>query len=474
MHTSQSIARNSIVYTGALVVQRIASTIYFWYYSNNLPGGAGDLGRLQFVLSYATLFFIIGDLGLYLVFVREASRDPKQASRYLETSLAIKIPLFVIAGLITLAGAWNFHREDVYLIALSYAWVALDSIALFLYGALRAFQKLIYESAGVIIAQSITVVIGVVSIKLSGDIRHLLYALIFATVVNIAFVLFILYKKFHIRLSIHYNPKIGKLLLKSIPAFAAVAIVVKILNTIDVVLLRQLSSDYRAVGFYSIPLKIVTALSLTIPTAFMGAIYPSLSHLHGKSDEGIKTVFRYAVEYLLIISVPISVGFFALGDELINALFRDEYTSAIIPSKIILLSLPFIFLSFPTGNLLNATNRQKYTALSRVFGAITLIGLNVLFIPRFALMGAAYAFLATYIVILVFDIYFARAYAAPIFSIFFRQTLKVVVSSGIMYGSILLLSSYAPWYFLIILGCVVYFVALFLLHGINVKFLRHL
>ena len=474
MHTARSITRNSIFFTGALVIQRIISSVYFWYYSNNLPGGAEDLGRLQFVLSYATLFFIIGDLGLYLVFVREASKKPVEAMRYINAAFAIKIPLFIIAGIATIGSARIFHANTSGLITLAFIWVVLDNIALFLYGALRALQKLQYESIGVLISQLVTVLIGVVSIQLSGDIRFLIYALLVATIINIAFVSFVLLKKFRLRIYPCYDSATVKFLLKSIPSFAAVAIVVKILNTIDIVLLRQFSADYRAVGLYSVPLKIVTALSLTLPTALMGAIYPAFSHLHEKSEEGLRTIFRYTFEYLLAISIPLSVGFFALGDEILRALFRDEYSPAIIPSKIILFSLPFIFLAFPTGNLLNAINRQKRTAISRAFGIIALIGLDIFLIPSFGVVGAAVALLATHILIFASDAYFIRERIAVIGGALARHAAKVILSSIIMYAALEFLSPYAQWYFLILLGCVVYFVALFIFRGINLKFLRHL
>ena len=58
MHNSRQIASNSIIYTLALAIQKILSTLYFWYYSNNLPGGAQDMGRFNFVLSFVTLFLI--------------------------------------------------------------------------------------------------------------------------------------------------------------------------------------------------------------------------------------------------------------------------------------------------------------------------------------------------------------------------------------------------------------------------------
>ena len=246
------------------------------------------------------------------------------------------------------------------------------------------------------------------------------------------------------------------------------------MNSVDVVLVQKLTGNYGDVGLYSIPLKLITALSLTLPTALMGAIYPAFSHLYGKSEEALRMVFKNAADYLLIIAVPISFGFLALGDEFIGALWNQTYTDAILPAKIMLFSLPFIFLAFPTGNLLNATGGQKFTALSRGFGVATLVITDILLINRFQIIGAAMGLLAAHFVILICDVYFARKRILPLMADLAAQFSKILLSAVLMFIFLQTLSPFIPWYALAVLGGALYFAILFAIRGMNTKFLKHI
>jgi O-antigen/teichoic acid export membrane protein len=474
MHTAKQITKNSFFFTGALIGQKVLSTLYFWFYSNHLQGGAVDVGRFQFALSFVTLFFILGDLGLYLVFLRESSKAPDKANAYFNTLIAIKAPLMLIAGFVVLIAAHLYHQADFSLILLGLLWIALDNITMLLYAIPRSRQVILYESIGVMGAQVVTAAVGVASLYIFGDVKYLLIALIAGTALNGIFAASVVVFKYRFTIRPRFDKKIALMFLKAIPAFAIAGILVKVMNSIDVVLVQKFTGNYADVGLYSIPLKLITALSLTLPTALMGAIYPAFSHLYGKSEEALRMVFKNAVDYLLIIAVPISFGFLALGDEFIGALWNQTYTGAILPAKIMLFSLPFIFLSFPTGNLLNATGQQKFTALSRGFGVVTLVIADSLLISRLHVIGAAIGLLCAHFVILSCDVYFSRKRVLPFMAHLFAQFSKILLSAVAMFIFLQALSPFVRWYALAVLGGGLYFAILFAVGGLNIKFLKHI
>lgn len=471
-HSVKRITKNSFLYTVALIIQKALSTVYFWYYSTHLPGGAADVGRLQFALSFVTLFFILGDLGLYLVFLRESSKNPEKTNSYLNTIAAIKIPLFIFASILVSIGGFFLHRDDFLLIVYGLIWIILDNATAYLYAVLRARQTLMYESFSVIGTQFLVAVFGVTALILSGSISYLILALIVGTAINFFFVLALVVYKYKLKIRIKYDPVIGAIIWKSVPAFAVAGIVVKALNSIDIVLLQKLTSSYELVGFYSIPLKLVNAVSLTVPTALMGAIYPAFSHLYGKSEDGLRMIFKNTLDYLMIISVPIAVGFLPLGDEFIHALWKTSYDGAINPAKLMLFSLPFIFLAFPTGNLLNAIGRQAATAMSRVFGLIALIVLDVILIPMYGIAGAAAALILTHCIILACDLFYLRGIVAQIGKHIVLQIVKVIASALFMYAVIYAMKDMFAWYALAAIGAVAYFFSLILMRGINLRIIK--
>lgn len=475
MHSTKRIAFNSLFYTGALIIQKILSTLYFWYYSNNLPGGAQDVGRFNFVLSFVTLFFIIGDLGLYLVFLRESSKSPNNANKYLNTLLTIKLPLMALAVLVILGLSHFYLTDNFLLLVLALIWILLDSLTALFYAVLRSRQNLKYESIAVIIYQFIVISIGVVAIKLSGDIIYLILALIIGTGLNLIFAASIVIFKLKFKIRLVYDAPIVKFFLKTLPAFTIAGILVKILNSLDTVLIKQLTDDFRAVAFYTIPLKIITVLSLTLPTALMGAMYPAFSNLSAQKSPALNKIWEKSIEYLLIISLPIGFGFLALGQNMISALWKQEYLAAVLPGKIMLFALPFIFIAFPTGSLLNAVDRQKCTAFSRGLGVAALLLLSIILIPKFYLIGAAIAMLCTHIVIVFSDIYFLRERFLLIMPALSKNLLRILFASGVMFAIINVLMAYLPWYSLILIGGGVYLGALWMIGGLNIKLItKHL
>jgi O-antigen/teichoic acid export membrane protein len=473
IHTPRRLITNSFIYTAALVLQRLIAAVYFWYYSNHLPGGAADLGRVQFVLSFVALFFIIGDLGLYQIFLRETSRSPEKTNQYLNTLLTLKLPLISLASLIILVITILQFPQDLSLIIVALIWIIFDNLNILFYGILRSRQMMQYESAALVVYQLVVMTIGIVAIKLSGSVFYIILSLAVGTLLNFIFVFNLLIFKLRIKIKLKYDKVIVSYFVKVLPAFAATGILVKILNSIDTVILRNLTSNHL-VGLYSIPLKLITVLSLTVPAALMAVLYPAFSNLYHQSQELLAKAFRKSVEYLLIISIPISFGFLALGDEIIRGLWRSDYLAALPAAKIMLFSVPFLFLAFPTGNLLNAVDRQKWTTLSRLIGVLTLVSSELILIPQFRLLGAAFALLITQTVIFGYDFYFVTKVIKDrvVYLLLFKTMLKVLLSSLVMFLLLQILSTLLPWYVLILAGVVVYLAVLTVVKGVDFAFLR--
>ena len=91
---------------------------------------------------------------------------------------------------------------------------------------------------------------------------------------------------------------------------------------------------------------------------------------------------------MIIISLPISLGIIALADKII-LIFKSDYAAAILPLRIIMAALLFIFLNFPVGALLNACDRQAINTRNMGLALLASVGLNIILIPRLAAAGAA-------------------------------------------------------------------------------------
>jgi len=118
------------------------------------------------------------------------------------------------------------------------------------------------------------------------------------------------------------------------------------------------------------------------------------------------------------------------GDFIFKILFTKIYYEAWAITPILCLGPVIMVLWWITGI---GTSIKKKTYLSTIgifLAAVTNIILNFLFVPKYYLMGAAIATLISYIVMVIFAIFFIR----PLFNVDFNEK-RFIITSVILFSS---------------------------------------
>ncbi|RJR32172.1 flippase [Candidatus Parcubacteria bacterium] len=467
----EKIAKNTTWLTASLILQKTLSFFYFWFISNNLF--PSDLGKYVFALSFTTLFSIFIDLGLSQILIREGAKNFSRTNKYLKNILALKIPLLILTILVAVAviNLTGKSSEIRMLVYLAIIVMTLDSFTLSFFSVFRSTQLLKYESMSSVVFQVINILVGVFALKLTGRLEFLILALICASAFNFIIALVLLKTKFKFSLMPSWDKETIKILLKILPAFALAGIFIKIYNTSDSVLLGYISGD-KAVGFFAVPAKVIFAIQMIVAGSFAAAIYPAFSNFYITSKEFLKNSFENSVFYLLLISVPSSLGIYVLAPKIIDLLW-PQYQQSVSTFKVMALAMPFIFVAFATGTLLNACDRQNKNTINR--GIITLVSLflNILLIPRYDQLGSGMAFLCTNIALVALDTNAVRKLLPKTGSYIARYLYKIIVASSAMVITLKILSDFNI-IFVIGLAATVYFAVLYLLKTFTSKDIRNL
>jgi len=468
----EKIAKNTTWFTGSLVIQKILSFIYFWFISNSLF--PGDLGKYVFALSFTTMFSIFIDLGLSQVLIREGAKNLEKRNDYLKNILAVKIPLTFLTVLaailiINISGKPDLVKLLVYLACII---MVLDSFTLSFYSVFRSAHNLKFESIGSVIFQIINFIFGVTALKITGQIQYLMIALVTASLFNFIFALSLLKIKLRFKLKPKWQPDIIKYLLKIVPAFAFAGIFIKIYNTSDAVLLGYLADD-QAVGYFSVPAKVVFALQMIIAGSFAAVIYPAYSYYFEKSKETLKQIYEHAVFYLMFLSIPMALGLFVLTPLIIDVLW-PEYEPSLQTFKVMALAMPFIFVAFATGTLLNACDRQKNNTINRGIIMTLAIIFNVVLIPTYAQYGAGITFLVVNIILLALDLYWVEKVFTYKKTYLLTSLLKILVASIAMSLVTYYLLYKVHILIIVSIASVLYFVILYALKGFTILEIKNL
>ncbi|MFH1583027.1 MAG: flippase, partial [Candidatus Falkowbacteria bacterium] len=387
-----NIAKNTSYFTLALILQKVISFTYFILIARAI--GSADLGKYYFAISLTSIFGIFIDIGQSSVLTREVAKRAEMAEKLFSSVFLIKLPL----ALLSILAVFSFINFSSYpeitrqLVYLSMFCMVLDSFTLTFFAVSRGFHNLKYESISSVIFQLIVFIVVLAVLKFNLGLIWLMMSLVLASLYNFLFSFYVLRKKWGLK--IDWRPDktlIKNILLISLP-FAVYAIFQRVYMYLDSVLLSLFSGDHQ-VGIYQIPFKIIFALQF-LPLAFVASLFPALSSYWKKNREQLAITFERAMNYLIIISLPISVGGMVLADKII-IIFKSGYNDAILPLQITMAAVIFMFLNFSVGSLLNACDRQKTNTVNMGIALAASVILNLILIPRLEAAGASLTVLLT-------------------------------------------------------------------------------
>lgn len=447
-----SVARNTFYLTSALIGQKLLSFVYFTLLARFL--GAEMIGKYTFALAFTAIFSVVTDLGLQPVLVREVARAKDKVQEFLATILTVKIVLILVAyGAVVGAAVWRgYPLPTLQLIALAGLVMMLDGMHLILWAVLRGLQNLRYEAVGMVVGQGLTLIFGATALFLRLPLHSLLIALGLGSLWNVLYGWRALKRQ---GLSLHpqFSARIFRAFVRYAIPFALAGIFVKVYSYIDTVLLQELRGDLE-VGWYSVPYKITYAFQF-LPMALSAAVYPALANTWASDKARVQWIFDRALLYAIVFALPIALGIAALAPEIILTIYGADFANSIKPLMISIFGLVFIFLYFPVGALLNATDRQN---VNTAFMGITMfanVGLNLVLIPHYGAVGASIAAVSTNAFLWLGTMLWATRVLRP--SLYVAGALlKTLVAVAAMGGSVLALKAVIFWPFTIIVGAVVY------------------
>jgi len=461
-----NIAKNTSYFTIALILQKIISLSYFTLYARAL--GPADLGQYYFAISVTSIFAIFIDFGLGNVITREIAKFPDKARAIISSVVAVKLPLAILTTLLVIgwSNIWGYSELTKTLIYISIISMVLDSFTGAFYALARGFHNLKFESIASIIFQVIVLVFILFILNIGLGIKYLFITLSIASLFNFIFSLSIIRSKWKITPLPNWDKDlIKKLFLIALP-FGLYVIVQRFYTYFDSVLLFKLAGD-RAVGLYQIPFKIIMALQF-LPMALVAALYPALSSYWQNSKEKLALAFEQAITYCLIIAVPVSFGAVVLAEKIV-LLFKEQFTEAGGLLRISMLAVPFMFLGFPVGALLNACDKQKRHTINMTITALVSAGLNLILIPHLGVIGACFTTLITSILMLVLG----WVVIPKIMQFHWRKNLavagRIILAGLVMAISAFFIKNHLNPIITIVLAAVIYIILLFILGSLKIK-----
>ncbi len=403
------VAKNTTYLTLALIGQKVLSALYLPIIA--VLVGPSAIGVYLGALSVINIFAIFVDLGLTPAFIRQTARDRDEGQREFNVIMSFKVAnsiLVAIAMLVIMIMLSrvipSLHPNFVYL-----QWgalgMALDALTATAYGFFRGLQRLEFESVGTVLHRVVLMIVGLTALQLGAPTVVIIIALVSGSTANFLYASFQLWRQ-----GINWRPTwhwvtLKKLLVIAIP-FGLAALFTAIYANSDTVLL-QFFKDHRAVGLYGTANKMIVAFQI-IPAALVGAIYPAMSSAFINDRARLQRLFVNAMRYLMVVFIPIMVVIVLLAQPLILHIYKSLWLDAVWPLRVLAVGLPFLFLHYPLGYLLNSANRQTRNTWNVAITVILNIGLNLIFIRQFSYKSVAVISVLSSAMLFSLGLYYAR------------------------------------------------------------------
>jgi len=464
--TAKNTLRNTALLVAFEVANPLLSLLLVGTMTRRLgPDGTGGYNLLL------TFFFVahsVTSLGLNSLITREVARDRRAAQAFLCTSgmVGALVSLFVAAGTMAALRLANYGPElerGGWMVALALlpSILILYSESIFI-----AFEKVQYivvmavtENAGRVLAGLWLLHHGFGVVPLIASFAFFRFLTL---LVNLAL--------FHRRIAPlywAYDRRVRGELLRSIPVFGTIFIVATLYWRADVFMLSKMGT-LAAVGFYTVGYRLFS-IAQVVPKSYNTTIYPVFSKLFHHSPDSFRAANSLSIRYMLVVLLPIAAGIAGLADPLVRLLFGPDFAPAAGVLRIVIWTLvPYGVVRILASGLF-ASNRQAIDLKVNLLGLATNLLLNVALIPRYGMLGCAWATLVSIICFLAYQCFFLRKEIGPVF----RQA--EILRPALATAPLVLwlwLTPALPLIFRILGGALIYVVLLVALQVVRLRELR--
>ncbi len=426
--TTRTVLKNMTSLVASDVVNRITSFVIYALVGRFL--GAFAFGQISLALSLFYTFHVFAVAGMKTLVTREVARDKDSTGKYLVTSSFLVLfttflsllgllafidimgynstPELTSFGLYTLSNLnggfdalWDLSyggRADTALVILIICMgllpYALSQVMEAVFQAHEEMTYIAYVNAPANIIRIALIFLltsggyGLYSIAIMMLISHVL--------VMAAELYFLL--RYIVKPKLQLNREFTVSLMKKSITFFGIDAILAIMSSIYLILLARFLNE-SAVGLFSSATQIMTPMIILYRSIILSVFPIMCQRFDVNNSDGMRRIASRLLEMLMILAIPMSVGVYLMAEWGLSFLYGgEEFTAAANAVRVIVFVVLIQSISAVFGRVLFASLREKTSLrITSINLAISVVA-GVLLIPRYGVMGAAYAQLIVIVV----------------------------------------------------------------------------
>lgn len=472
----KSLSKDTLIYGTNTIVGRFLTFFLVPFYTNIfLPAEFGIVAILYSYIAILNVFFSIGLESGYMKFASTEEVGTKKQN-FSNPYLIVFFNSFILSGFIflfasDLTGVFQISENYSYLIKYSALILFFDTLILIPFAYLRLNNKAKSFAGIKIFNIVITVALNLILILyFKLGIEAIFISNLAASVITFIMLIPLVVKNMDFSIN---KDLVSELLRFSLPYIPA-GIAANIVQIIDRPILKYLTDD-KTVGIYQANYRLGIFMMLIV-SMFEYAWRPFF--LNNAKEPNAKEIFSKVLTYFLlagsfifliitvfisdVVKMDLPYGFHLIGESYWAGL-------SIVPVILFAYLLNGMYVNFMAGIYIE--KKTKYLPLITGLGAVSNVAANFILIPEYSYMGAAFATLISYLVMMlgiyyVSDKFYKINYEYKNIGLIF---LSLFISTGLYYLSMYSFSF--PWYLNIIFP-LIFIIMIFSLKIVDIKLLK--
>lgn len=438
-HTKTMLSLSSNDHTNRLKINAILNLIRkgtvlvfplitFPYISRIL--GVENLGKFNYSLSIVSYFVLFASLGIPLYSANYGAKirdDKKRSDEFISDLFTISICTTIIAYLLFAIMIRLFPSLANYKALLMIQSILIVGTTMGMDWYFVIFEDYFYITIRVIAVQVISFVLIFALIHTKDDLYTYAWVYLFSQVGAGIVNLWIISRRTRLRIRLkslreHLSP---------ILTIFFLCVSSQIYINADMTMLGIMKGDYFT-GLYSVSNKVYRVLK-TLMAALYEAALPNLSNRIAKEGiDSFKIEINKLLNTILVFLMPAVCGVIAVAGDIIYIVGGKGYEPATSSLVVLGISLFFAVMSgvFMYAVLMPMVH-EKVTMHSMTFSALLNIVLNIFFIPRFNIVGAAITTAISECVVFLWQSIYVSKY--KIIKIDFKNIIQVAIGCVLIF-----------------------------------------
>lgn len=368
--------------------------------------GPVGTGYYNTIITYLSFFITIADFGLFSVGVREISKSPEKLEKILGNIFTIRLISALLAAIVATSIAFltNYPPEIKY-------GVAIAAIFLFfnLCGSVfDIFFQYKLEMKRVAVAEAFSKFIAVAVVYLAMVFNLGFYWIIFSvSAAAIAgFIIKYLYSLKQVEVKLGWDRKLIDWIIKLSLPLGVVFIVNNFYFKVDTLILFYFKGAAE-VGIYSVAYKILET-TIFVAAFLAYSLKPMLSVNVETDREKAGRAINRGITFLFFCALTLAIMSIPFSKQMILFLSDSAFLGGAPVLIILSFAVIFIYINILMGEIMIAKDLRRYLFWVSIIVLLFNIVSNIILIPRYSYIAAAYTTLASETLLLVFGMSAAR------------------------------------------------------------------